>query len=218
MRILVFLLLASLLCTCAPSPGESLVVAAGTVRYQSGERTLKASISLSRTDSTLRLPAPSLYGSVMDPLVQDKTGQQFQAYRPMEFPGNIRFTLPAGDQEVKTVSFPLLPPSVDSVPTVISRAISHNFPVAESGLAANENLVLFFEPGDAGGQPRRILVQGPTSSGNVSIPKHVLTDIAPGDYQFYLIKQKLFRDSLPLLKVSLQAEYFSPTISLTVTE
>ncbi|MTB52894.1 hypothetical protein [Lewinella sp. W8] len=218
MRILLSLLVSLLLCTCAPSPKTGTIVAAGTVRYQAGEQTLRANLALSRTDSTLQLGVPTLYGSVMDPLVQDKTGQQFQAYRPMEFPGSVRFSLPAGNGKSETVEFPLAAPFIDSVPPVMSRANSQNFPVATSGLNDNENLVLFFEPKVAGSDPRRILVQGPTSTGNVSLPRHVLADIAPGDYQFYLIKQKLYRDSLPQLKVSLQAEYFSPTVSLRVTE
>lgn len=226
MRVVYALLLAGLCgtgalapsCSSGASPKPHSVVAAGTFRYLATDKTLKTNIALSPTDTTAALTAPTLYGTVMPPLVRDQSTRQFQVYRPMEFPGNFRVTLPAGDAARHTVEFSLEPPVVDSVPRLMSRASSQNFPVAQRGLADNENLVLFFEPQDAENQVRRILVQGPTSTGNVSLPKHVLADVLPGTYDFYLIKQKLYRDSLPLLTVSLQAEYYSPTVSLEVTE
>ena len=104
---------------------------------------------------------------------------------------------------------------IDSLPAVFNRERSMNFSVSESGLRADESLVVFFEPVERG-VPHRILVTGPTSTGTVSLPTSATADLPPGAYNVYLVRQRLVRDRKQDLKLSLQTEYFTPSRPTTV--
>ncbi|MGB3801155.1 MAG: hypothetical protein WA952_15160, partial [Lewinella sp.] len=104
---------------------------------------------------------------------------------------------------------------IDSLPDTLHRDQVVNFSVSDRGLTERESLVIFFEPGDRS-TPRRILVSGPTSTGVVSLPTQAIDDIAPGDYEVYFVKQRLFKDQIGTTKASIQTEYFTESKDVVV--
>jgi len=86
-----------------------------------------------------------------------------------------------------------------------------------TGLLEAENLILFFEPDDRSA-PTRITLQGPTQSGRVTVPKKALLDVAPGKYEVYIIKQQLHQDSTAVVQTSLQTQYYTKSVAVTVNK
>ncbi|THH41122.1 hypothetical protein [Neolewinella litorea] len=212
MRILVPSLL-TLLLACGPAePTPILEVksVSGHVRYQQGNQSLQADLLL--PDSTDRVP--SFLGSAMEPIGQLPT-DRFRHYATGDLPSVLRFGVDADGETTATFSFVSHPIYVDSLPDTLYRSEAVNFPVADRGLTEVESLVLFFEPTDRS-TPKRILVTGPTATGTVSLPTSAIDDIAPGEYEVYIVKQRLFKDQIRTVKASIQTEFFTRSAPVTV--
>ena len=209
-----YLVLAIVIMLCGCTSDEPTVVrevktVSGHLRYQADSGTLTADLLL--PDSTGRPPA--MLGQPMEQLGRDP-GRRFRYAAERELPGLISFTVYVDEQEA-TFSFVAHGISVDSLPDTLYRDTSATFMVADRGLTERESLVVFFEPGDRS-TPKRILVTGPTSSGLVSLPPVAIDDIAVGDYDVYLVKQRLFKDQIGTTKASLQTEYFTESKQIRV--
>lgn len=187
-----------------PTPISEVKTLSGHVRYQAGERLLQADLLL--PDSTEYVP--SFNGSAMEPLGA-LPASRFRAEATADLPSVVRFGVGSAD-EATNFSFVTHPVYIDSLPDTLYRDRSASFPVADRGLTDKESLVLFFEPGDRS-TPKRILVTGPTASGAVSLPPSAVDDIAPGAYEVYFVKQRLFKDQVRTLRASIQSEYFTPS-------
>ncbi|WP_116108237.1 hypothetical protein [Lewinella sp. IMCC34191] len=194
--------------------GEPLLVqevktVSGHLRYQAANGTVTADLVM--PDSTRQVPG--MMGNTMEPL-DGLPGRRFRYTAVRDLPELVRFTVNV--QEEPTIfSFVTHGIYIDSLPDSLYRDRSVNFPVADRGLTERESLVIFFEPGDRS-TPRRILVSGPTSSGVVSLPPQAVDDIAPGNYEVYFVKQRLFKDQIGTTKASIQTEYFTQSKDVVV--
>ena len=206
------LLAVMLLCGCAsdePTVVREVKTVSGHLRYQADAGRLTADLLL--PDSTARPPA--MLGEPMHAL-GSAPGRQYRYAADRELPDLVNFTVDVDDQEA-TFSFVTRTIFVDSLPDTLYRDTSASFAVADRGLTDRESLVVFFEPADRS-TPKRILVTGPTSTGVVNLPPIAIDDIAVGDYEVYLVKQRLFKDQIGTTKVSLQTEYFTETKQVRV--
>ncbi|WP_020570248.1 hypothetical protein [Neolewinella persica] len=205
------LLLTSLLCTCDPAPKAASTTLVGNVRYDEGSQILNVDLAIDPVPDGF----PSLFGSAMPALPAAGTGH-FRGRRTLPFTSPIKLAVPCASTPcLLEVAF--TPPFADSIPAVINKKESVRFAAGSTGLSATENLVTFFEPADRSA-PRRILLQGPTSTGMLKLPKEALSDIPVGKYQVYLVKQQLQKDSLSTMQSSVQTEYFTRTIPVEIKE
>ena len=140
----------------------------------------------------------------------------FRGRRTLPFTSPIKLTVPCTTSPC-LLDIAFTPPFADSIPAIINKKQSVRFAAGNIGLLATENLVAFFEP-DNRAAPRRILLQGPTSTGRLSLPKEALSDIPEGKYQVYLVKQQLQKDSLSTLQSSIQTEYFTRMVPVEIKE
>ncbi|MEM9258788.1 MAG: hypothetical protein AAGA62_04015 [Bacteroidota bacterium] len=220
MRTLVLGALFTLLCTCDRaqndrSKQDTLTTVSGTLRYQEVGQVLEATLRVSPTDSTANAPTPTLFGTAMPRLRLAGNGT-FRERRSLPLPPQITLTAPCGDTDcLLRVDFS--PPYIDSFPPVVSKQKTLSIPVAAVGLGEQESLVIFFEPKDRS-TPERIQLVGPTSTGTLTLPKKTLANIPAGEYEVYLIKQQLRKDSTALLRASLQTEYFTKAVGLSLRD
>ncbi len=154
-----------------------------------------------------------MMGNTMVPL-DGLPGRRFRYAAQRRMPEVVRFTV-HNEGEPIVFSFVTHGVFIDSLPDTLYRNTAVNFEVADRGLTARESLVIFFEPGDRS-TPKRILVTGPTSTGKVSLPTRAIDDIAPGQYEVYLVKQRLFKDQIGTTKTSIQTEYFTESKNVVV--
>ncbi len=204
-------LLLTLLGTCAHAP-KTVTSVVGSVRYDETSKLLTADLAISPTGRT----GPTLFGSAMPALPAVGPGH-FRGRRNLPFANPIRINVPC-TRDPSTgcdLVLPFSPPVADNIPDSIRISNNLRFQASATGLQEAENLIIFFEPDDRS-TPQRILLQGPTSSGNMSIPKEAMADFIPGPYEVYLIKQQLYQDSLPTLTTSIQTEYFTRSVPVVV--
>lgn len=202
------LLLPLFFCTCGPAQKTDPVLqtsASGYVRYQQDQQLLEASLNLSPAPAT----APSLFDTPLPSFAQAGPGN-FKLRKKMAFTPDFSFSLPCGEGQNTAcpISYTFTPPFIDSLPLIMSRNETVRFVAGEKGLGRQENLEVFFEPTDRS-SPQRMLIQGPTSRGTVTLPKLAMGDLKPGQYDVYLVKQQLNQDSTAALQHSLQTEYFT---------
>lgn len=217
LRPLLSLLLPLLLCTCGPAQNLETVLqtaATGSVRYHQDQQILEASLNLSPAPAK----APSLFGTLLPTLPETGPGN-YKLRKKIAFPTDFSFSLPCGKGQTTDcpLDFTFTPPFIDSLPAVMSRNTTIRFVAGEKGLSKQESLEVFFEPVNRS-EPHRMLVQGPTKRGTITLPKLAMADLAPGLYDVYLVKQQLNRDSTAALQHSLQTEYFTNTRRVNVTE
>jgi len=209
------LLFPLLLCTCGRDQQIPTVVA-GTIRYQQDNQLLEATVRLEPIDSSANAIYPSLFGTAMTPSPLAGPGR-FRTRRSLAFPNTFRLTVPCPDGPNCPLDYQFAPPFSDSIPPSLTLGKSVQFPVAATGLSAEESLVIFFEPADRS-TPHRIQLLGPTASGNLTLRKEVFADIPPGAYEVYLVKQQLKKDSTASIMASFQTEYFTKARSIEIME
>ncbi|WP_116127452.1 hypothetical protein [Lewinella sp. IMCC34183] len=192
-----------------PTPIEEVETVSGYFRYQEGDSSLQADLEL--PDSTTLIP--SFLGSAMEPL-GTLPARRFRYNARGSLPPVVRFQVDEPDGNTN-FNFATHRVFVDSLPDTLYRDRAVNFPVTDRGLTELESLVVFFEPADRS-TPKRILVTGPTEGGTVSLPSSAVDDIAPGNYEVYLVKQRLFKDQIRTLRASVQSEYFTRSRSVIV--
>lgn len=205
MRYFPYLLLL-LLTACAPEPPRPVTTAVIDLRYQKDRDELRADVSLD-PDS---LTAPGFLGSPMPAFAAAGPGHYRDVRRLPGLP-DLRLTLPYPDRPERAELRPTLPAAhLDSLPPVLYRDRDNYFSFGDQPLTENESVELFLEPGVAGGgRPFRLQLQGPSARPRFHLPPPALTDVAPGEYSAYLIRQGLSRDTLPGVVVSVQGAYFS---------
>lgn len=212
------LLFTTFLCTCdraSLSQTETTVVA-GTIRYQQDNQLLEASLRITPVDSSVNAAYPTLFGTAMAPAPLVGPGR-FRTRRNLAFPNTFRLTVPCPTGPNCPLDYQFSPPFADSIPPTLTLGKSARFPVANSGLSANESMVVFFEPADRSA-PRRIQLLGPTSTGILTLRKEVFADIPAGDYEVYLVKQQLQKDSSANVIASFQTEYFTRAKPVKIVE
>lgn len=193
----------------APTVVHEVKTVSGHLRYEAAGGTVTADLLL--PDSTRQVPG--MMGNTMEAL-DGLPGRRFRYTAKRKLPEVVRFTV--DDQgEPAVFSFVTHGIFIDSLPDTLNRSASVRFDVADRGLTERESLVIFFEPGDRS-TPKRILVTGPTSSGTVSLPFQAIDDIAPGSYEVYLVKQRVFKDQIGNIKTSIQTEYFTESKAVVV--
>lgn len=200
------LLLLTLFCTCGRAPqSASRTEVVGSIRYEESGQLLTANLAISPVPGAA---TPSLQGNAMPAFPAIGPGH-YRGRRNQPFPNPLSLTVPCGEGITPcNLSLPFSPPFIDSLPATSQTGNPLSFTTGNNALLKNENLVFFFEPADRS-EPRRILLQGPTFSGRVNLPKEAMSDIPPGKYEVYLIKQQLYKDSLQHLQTSIQTEYFT---------
>jgi hypothetical protein len=210
LRLTVLLCLSTFLCTCGPAQVQNTEPTAvvGNIRYEESPKRLEANLTVSPATPI----SPAILGEILKPITGMGAGQ-YRGRQKIEFPTAIDISIPGQPSLVIRFS----PPFADSIPAVLSKSQSVKIPTMKNGLADNENLVLFLEPKDRS-TPKRILLQGPTSTGILTLPKETMKDVKPGKYQAYLIKQQLQKDSTAALQTSLQTEYYTKSIRIVVKE
>ncbi|MFK8161444.1 MAG: hypothetical protein AB8H12_03190 [Lewinella sp.] len=205
------LLLILLLCTCGPAPKTTPVSLVGNIRYDESTQVLNVDVAIDPLGNGF----PTLYGSAMPALPAAGAGH-FRGRRTIPFASPIKLSIPCTSKPCP-LDLAFTPPFADSIPAIINKQQSVRFAACNTGLQASENLVAFFEP-DNRSTPRRILLQGPSSTGMLSLPKEALADIPAGNYQVYLVKQQLYKDSLSTLQSSVQTEYFTRMVPVEIKE
>ncbi|MEM6770372.1 MAG: hypothetical protein AAF597_07310 [Bacteroidota bacterium] len=211
------LLFVLLLCTCdRAAKNDATTVVAGTIRYQQDNQLLEASLRLLPIDTTASATYPTLFGTVMAPAPLIGP-DRFRTRRTVAFPNTFRLTVPCSAGPNCPLDYQFTPPFSDSIPPSLTIGQSAQFPIANTGLAANESLVIFFEPTDRSA-PKRIQLLGPTSTGTLTLRKEVFSDIPAGEYEVYLVKQQLQKDSSASIIASFQTEYFTKAMPLKIME
>jgi hypothetical protein len=210
LRLTLLLCLSTFLCTCGPAQKESTgpTAVVGNIRYEESPQILETSLTISPVTAT----APAVLGTTLNPITSMGVGH-YRGRQQTEFPAVIDLSIPGQSGLVVRFS----PPFADSIPAVLSKSQSVKIATMKNGLTDNENLVLFLEPKDRS-TPKRILLQGPTSTGILTLPKETMKDVNPGKYQAYLIKQQLQKDSTSTMESSLQTEYYTRSIPIEVKE
>lgn len=199
-------LLFTLLCTCGRAPKPSLPTeVVGSIRYEEKTQLLTADLAISPHTSAI---GPTLFSTAMPAFPAGGPGH-YRGRRNLPFPDPIRLSVPCGNTAPPCdLTLPFSPPFADSLPPTGQTGAPLRFIAGKNALLENENLVFFFEPADRS-DPKRILLQGPTASGRVNLPKESLSDLKPGKYEVYFIKQQLHKDSITNLQTSIQTEYFT---------
>jgi hypothetical protein len=205
------LLLTLLLCTCDRAQKTPPTTMVGNIRYDESTQILNVDVAIVPIGNGF----PSLDGSAI-PAVPAAGPGHFRNRRTLPFTSPIKIAVPCATGNCP-LALNFTPPFADSIPAIINKKQSVRFAAGSTGLLDTEYLEAFFEPEDRSA-PRRILLQGPTSSGMLSLPKEALSDIPVGKYQVYLVKQQLHKDSLPNLQSSVQTEYFTNMVPVEVKE
>ena len=206
-------LLCLLLCTCGRAPTPPPLRVAGTIRYDTPRRLLQATLELNGADSTAA--APFLAGTPMRPLPRTKNSV-FQYRRESPPPAEVAMSFPCPTGPCQTsVRLPMV--SVDSLPSRIFRQANLRVTVSDTPLRYGESIVFFFEPLDRSA-PQRIQFLGPSQTGTITLKRETLEGLEHDDYDLYLVRQGLARDSTAHLQTSLQTEYISATKRITVAQ
>ena len=193
-----------ILFSCGPAPDNAPVsrTVVGAVRFQERSNQLTAEVLVDPTDTTL-VP-PTFLGTALQP-TPNGPNNRFVGSRTLPLPAQLTLGLPNDH----TLSFPPYLPDVASLPDTLRKTTDLYFRPLPTAPDSTQNLIVFFEPDDRRLPPRRILVDGPIADPDLRIPATAFTDLVPASYRVYLIGQQLLRDSLPGLRYSIQAEYFS---------
>ncbi|MEM9528769.1 MAG: hypothetical protein AAGA31_19305 [Bacteroidota bacterium] len=221
MRTLVLCALLLLLCTCDRAQNDRnkqdlVTIVNGTLRYQEVGQILEATVRVSPTDTTVNAPTPTLFGTAMPRLRLAGNGV-FRERRSLPLPPQISLTVPCKKTDCP-LGIDFSPPFIDSIAPVVSKQKTLSIPVAAVGLSKHESLVVFFEPKDRHSAPERIQLVGPTSTGTLTLPKKTLANIPAGAYDVYLIKQQLRQDSSAFVRSSLQMEYFTKSVDVSLRD
>jgi hypothetical protein len=209
-RLSVLLCFSTLLCTCGPAQNANNdpTVVIGNIRYDEGTQLLEANLTVSPVPTS----APAVLGNTLNPLTGMGAGH-YRGRQQTEFTDVIDLSIPGQPAQVIRFSAPF----ADSIPAVLRKSRTAKIPAMRSGLTDAESLVFFLEPADRS-TPKRILLQGPSNSGTLTLPKESITDVKPGRYSAYFVKQQLQKDSSATLETSLQTEYFTEAIPIEVKE
>lgn len=217
MRLLPFLSLLILFCSCtSPVATPPPIIAKGEVRYLADRKELKGEIYFFRGDSlansiVYRPPVGSVsfLGSGMQ-ADELSSRQRWRTAMKVPFPEDLRFTFPTSDEEgaeKTTLPLHLSPPFTDSIPEVIDHSKGLRFIAGTQALAANENIIFFFEPDNRDQAPHRIVIAGPSSSPRVTIPATAMENVPLGSGRVYLVKQQLARDTIDGVQTAIQLAY-----------
>ena len=210
LRITVLLCLSTFLCTCGPALENAAepTVIVGNIRYDETLGILEATLTVSPVPPT----APAVLGNILSPIPGMSPGH-FRNRMKMEFPSAIDLSVPGHPGQVIRLSAPF----PDSIPTVLSKSRTAKITAMKTSLSDTESLVFFLEPEDRS-TPKRILLQGPSNTGTLTLPKESIADVSPGKYQAYFVRQQLQKDSSATLETSLQTEYFTRPVPVEVKE
>lgn len=192
-----------------PTVVREVKTVSGQLRYEAAGQRFTADLVM--PDSTQAVP--SILGNAMEP-IDGLPGRRFRYRDQRVLPQLVRFTTEV-DEQSAVFSFATQQVIIDSFPDTLYRDSSATFVVADRGFTDRESLVVFFEPADRS-TPKRILVTGPTATGAVTLPPVAIDDIAVGDYEVYLVKQRLFKDQIGTTKASIQTEYFTESRNVRV--
>ncbi len=214
-----FLLLAFLFSACNGSskPDVPLLVK-GEIRYLADTKRLNGEVYFflgdSLANSEVFRPAEGSVSFLGSAMQADELGtrQRWRSEMKVAFPEELRFTFPRSSgstdgAQKATVRIEFSPPHTDSLPSKLLRAEGARFSAGRQALAADENIVVFFEPEQRSQSPRRIVVAGPTTNDKISLPANTLEGILPGQYQVYFIKQKLAKSQQDGLASAIQLAY-----------
>lgn len=197
---------------------QNPILPASEVRYLESSGQIRAILQLKQGDSLATAqsytPAsdqpPLFLGS---PMQFRETRQRWMEERELDWTGQLRFAIPrpadSGDRERLAYEINMDPPTIDSIPTTIDLSRGSRFRFGDSSLEDNESLLIFFETREWNPGVKRILIAGPTSDSYARLPPEALRELPAGNYELYLVKQKLSRDTIPGLRASTQIEYFT---------
>ena len=198
-----------LLAGCAATPSAPVTTeptrVVGTIRYVQDQALLQTTLQLeavAETDDAI----PTLLGAEMRAPAEGGSGL-FTDRRKMAYPPKVDMTVPCGG-DACLLSIPLAMAAIDSIPTSMSRAEAQRLRIGQAPLREGESIVFFFEP-VAGGAPRRLQFMGPTTSAVLGLPAESFADVPAGDYNIYLVRQGVVKDSTAALVHKIQTEYFT---------
>lgn len=217
-QFLSFICLVLLLSACDSQATNQLpLIVKGEIRYLADTKRLNGEVYFFRGDSLANSevfrPAEGSVTFLGSAMKADELGtrQRWRSEMKVAFPEELRFTFPSNENtsgaQKATVSLEFSPPHTDSLPSKLLRAEGARFSAARQALAADENIVVFFEPAERSQSPRRIVVAGPTTNNKISLPANTLEGIPPGQYQVYFIKQKLAKSKQDGLSSAIQVAY-----------
>lgn len=225
---LIFLCLLLLFLACnSQSSSQRPLIVKGEIRYLADTKRLNGEIYFFRGDSLSNSevfrPAEGSVAFLGSAMQADELGtrQRWRSEMKVAFPEELRFTFPTSNEktngaEKASVRLQFSPPHIDSLPAKLLKSEGARFSAGHQALAADENIVVFFEPENRSQSPRRIVVAGPTSNDKISLPANTLESIPPGQYQVYLVKQKLAKSTQEGVSSAIQLAYHSRSKSLLV--
>lgn len=204
-------------CNGSSKPDAPLLVK-GEIRYLADTKRLNGEVYFflgdSLANSEILRPAEGSVSFLGSAMQADELGtrQRWRSEMKVEFPEELRFTFPRSSgstdgAQKATVSIEFTPPHTDSLPSQLLRTAGARFSAGRQALAADENLVVFFEPNQRSQSPRRIVVAGPTATDKISLPANTLEGVPPGQYQVYFVKQKLAKSKQDGLSSAIQVAY-----------
>lgn len=187
----------------------------GAIRYTERSQVLDANLTVRRAVIDGSYSSPKAFDLVMDQL-PEVNPNYFSFRRPMNYPAVMPLEVPCGDDRCQ-LDLSFAPVFVDSVPRSIPKDAPLRVRIAEQPLGEAESLVFFFEPADRS-KPKQIKLIGPTAMSSITLPSDALASMAVGEYELYLIKQKLVKDSTAALISSMQLEYITKSKRVILTE
>ncbi len=218
-QIIVFLCLFPLLSACWQSTNASLpIIVKGEIRYLADTRQLNSEVYFFQGDSLANSqvfrPAQgsvTFLGSAMQS-TELAGRQRWRSEMKVLFPEDLRFSFPtdttsAPSSPRATLELQFSPPSTDSLPELLQKNVGSRFSAGSQALAANENIVVFFEPEVRNDSPTRIVIAGPTRNDKISLPANTLENIPAGNYEVYFVKQQMAKDTLPGIYTAIQIAY-----------
>jgi len=214
-------------CQSAPSveKDDSFLLPVTEIRYEELSGQIRAILKLnhgdSLTSSQLYSPAegrsPLFMGS---PMQARPASNQWIERRDTPWPDQIKLSIPhlaeTGNRDRTEFEVSMKRPFADSLPSRIALSEGSRFAFGNHPLEDNESVLIFFETRDWSPGVKRILIAGPTSTEYARLPPESLTELPPGNYDLYLVKQKLSRDTVPGLRASTQIEFFTESKSVEV--
>ncbi|NJO86635.1 MAG: hypothetical protein HC821_00690 [Lewinella sp.] len=210
-------ILGLLCCQQAPS---APVRAQAEIRYLADQRELRGDLILSPGDSlsghdffSLQNGSVAFLGSNMTARIVPG-GMRWRTEMQVDFPNELRFTFPRNPDQKSvledrlTLALSFSPPFPDSLPSIWNTSEVQRFEIGSAALGAHESIVVFFEPLSGGsGSVSRITISGPTASSQVVLPTVAQSELKAGDYEVYLVKQQIARDTLPGLLATTEISY-----------
>ncbi|MEM6396702.1 MAG: hypothetical protein AAF741_10170 [Bacteroidota bacterium] len=218
-----------LVIACQAEPSEieatNFILPVSEIRYEETNGILRAITSLNTGDSlpvaTTYEPLPNVSPLFLNSPMQIRPAdKRWVERRVIKWSDELSLAIPrpAETDEKERIKFNVFMPApyIDSLPARIDLSKGTHFEYGDEPLEEGESLLIFFETREWDPGIKRILIAGPTRDATARLPPKTLRELRAGNYELYLVKQKLSRDTVEDMRASTQIEYFTKSKQVEV--